>query len=94
MSGNRPRLGPDPVVAAEVEEAGRRALRRGAVATAAVAFERAAGLERDVARRGRLLLDAAAAASDLGRTETVTRLLAKAGLLGLGPARAGPVDAA
>ena len=79
-------VGPDPVVAAEVEEAGRRALRRGAVATAAVAFERAAGLERDVARRGRLLLAAAAAASDLGRSETVIRLLAEAGLLGLGPA--------
>ena len=78
-------VGPDPVVAAEVEEAGRRALRRGAVATAAVAFERAAGLERDVARRGRLLLAAAAAASDLGRSETVIRLLAEAGLLGLGP---------
>ena len=75
---------PAPVVAAEVEEAGRRALRRGAVATAAVAFERAAGLERDVARRGRLLVDAAAAASDLGRSETVMRLLAEA-LLGLGP---------
>ena len=78
-------VGPDPVVAAEVEEAGRRALRRGAVATAAVAFERAAGLERDVARRGRLLVDAAAAASDLGRSETVMRLLAEAGSLGLGP---------
>ena len=69
-------VGPDPVIAAELEEAGRRALRRGAAATAAVAFERAAGLERDVARRGRLLLDAATAASDLGRSETVTRLLA------------------
>jgi DNA-binding CsgD family transcriptional regulator/tetratricopeptide (TPR) repeat protein len=78
-------VGPDPVVAAEVEEAGRRALRRGAVATAAVAFERAAGLERDVARRGQLLLEAAVAASDLGRSETVIRLLAEASSLGLGP---------
>ena len=77
--------GRDPVIAAEVEEAGRRALRRGAVSTAAVAFERAAGLERDVARRGRLLLDAAAAASDLGGSETVTRLLREAGSLDLGP---------
>ena len=78
-------VGPDPVVAAEVEEAGRRALQRGAVATAAVAFERAAGLERDVTRRGRLLLEAAAAASDLGRSEVVIRLLGEASSLGLGP---------
>jgi DNA-binding CsgD family transcriptional regulator len=77
--------GPDPVIAVEVEEAGRRALGRGAVATAAVAFERAAGLEPDAAHRGRLLLDAATAASELGRSETVTRLLAEAGSLGLGP---------
>ena len=48
-------VGPAPVVAAEVEEA------------------------------GRLLLAAAAAASDLGRSETMIRLLAEAGLLGLGP---------
>ncbi len=78
-------VGPDAVIAAEVEEAGRRALRRGAVAAAAVAFERAAGLEPDVARRGRLLLSAAAAASELGRSETVTCLLREAGSLGLGP---------
>jgi DNA-binding CsgD family transcriptional regulator len=78
-------VGPSPVIAAEVEEAGRRALRRGAVATAAVAFERAAGLESDDAQRGRLLLDAAAAASDLGRSETVTRLLREASTFDLGP---------
>jgi len=78
-------VGPDPVIAAEVAEAGSRALQRGAIATAVVAFERAAGLERDVARRGRLLLTAAAAASDLGRSEAVIRLLAEAGSLGLGP---------
>lgn len=78
-------VGPDSVIAAEAEEAGRRALRRGAVATAVVAFERAAGMEPDVARRGRLLLDAAAVASDLGRSEMVTRLLREASSLDLGP---------
>lgn len=78
-------IGPDPAISAEVEQAGRRALGRGAVATATVAFERAAGVERDVARRGQLLLDAAAAASALGRGETVPRLLGEAAALGLGP---------
>ncbi len=76
-------IGPDPAISAEVEEAGRRALGRGAAATAAVAFERAAILEQDAGRRGRLLLEAAAAASDLGRGETVTRLLGEAAALGL-----------
>ncbi|MGN6359642.1 MAG: ATP-binding protein [Thermomicrobiales bacterium] len=78
-------VGPNPVIAAEVEEAGHRALRRGATATASGAVEPSAGLERAVARRGRLLLDAAAAASDLGRSETMTRLLREAGSLDLGP---------
>lgn len=77
--------GPDPAIAAEVEAAGRRAARRGAVATAAVAFERAAGMETDAGRRGKLLLDAAAAAAELGRLETVSRLLLQANSLELGP---------
>jgi DNA-binding CsgD family transcriptional regulator len=76
--------GPDPAISAEIEEAGRRALERGAAATAAIAFERAAGLERDTVRRRRLLLGAASAASDLGRGETATRLLAAAAALNPG----------
>lgn len=76
--------GPDPAVCAEAEKAARRALRRGAAATAAVVFERAATATPDPARRGRLLLEAAAAASDQGHGETVMRLLAEASLLDLG----------
>jgi DNA-binding CsgD family transcriptional regulator len=78
-------IGTDDAVAAELEEAGRRALRRGAVTTAAAAFERAAALLRDTARQGGLLLEAAAAASDLGRREMVARLMRAADALELGP---------
>jgi DNA-binding CsgD family transcriptional regulator len=77
-------VGPDSAVAADLEEAGRRALRRGAVTTAAGAFERAATLTRDTADRGRLLLSAAAAAGELGRGQTVLRLLRQADSLELG----------
>ncbi|WP_127502789.1 ATP-binding protein [Actinoplanes solisilvae] len=77
--------GPDPAVADEVEQAGRRALRRGAITTAAVAFERAAGLLTDPGRRASLLLDAAAAVSELGDGATVNRLLREAAPLDLGP---------
>ena len=78
-------VGPDPEAACDLEEAGRRALRRGAVTTAAAAFERAAALTQDPHQRGRLLLEAAATASDLGRAETVIRLLREADSLQLGP---------
>jgi DNA-binding CsgD family transcriptional regulator len=78
-------LGPDGEVASALEEAGRRALGRGAAATAAAAFERAAALTREPGTRGRLLLDAAGMASSLGRTETALRLLRDAGALELGP---------
>ncbi|WP_395105894.1 ATP-binding protein [Actinomadura sp. SCN-SB] len=78
-------VGPDEAVAAELAEAGRRALRRGAIGTAEAAFERAAALARDPARRGRLLLDAAAAANDRGRGRTVLRLLRETENLELGP---------
>lgn len=75
--------GPDPAVADEVEDAGRRAMRRGAVATAAVAFERAALMEISASRRARLLLQAAAVANDLGDGDSVIRLLRDAGANGL-----------
>jgi len=77
--------GPDRAVCTEAEEAARRALQRGAAATAAVVFERAAAVAPGPARRGRLLLEAAAAASDQGHGDTVIRLLAEASLLDLGP---------
>jgi DNA-binding CsgD family transcriptional regulator len=76
-------VGTDPDVAAELEEAGRRALGRGGIASAAAAFERAAALTPDPADRGRLLLRAADAASDLGRSDIVTRLLREADSLDL-----------
>jgi DNA-binding CsgD family transcriptional regulator len=78
-------VGPDPVAASELEEAGRRALRRGAVTTAAAAFERATSLTQDPVQRRHLLLEAAATASDLGRAETVIRLLREADSLQLSP---------
>ena len=78
-------VGPDRAVASELEEVGRRALGRGAVTTAAAAFERAAALTRDPAQRGRVLLAAAAAAGELGRGATVTRLLRETESLDLGP---------
>ena len=78
-------VGADPAVASELEEAARRAQRRGAVTTAAAAFERAAALTQDTAERGRRLLNAAATASDLGHSETVSRLLGESESLELGP---------
>jgi DNA-binding CsgD family transcriptional regulator/tetratricopeptide (TPR) repeat protein len=77
-------VGMDPVVASELEEAAGRAQRRGASALAVGAFERAALLSSDPARRGALLLRAAASASDLGRSELVLRLLREADALELG----------
>jgi DNA-binding CsgD family transcriptional regulator len=76
-------VGTDPEVAADLEEAGRRALGRGGIASAAAAFERAAALTPDPADRGRLLLRAADAASDLGRSDIVMRLLREADSLDL-----------
>jgi DNA-binding CsgD family transcriptional regulator len=76
-------VGPDPEIASDLEEAGRRAQRRGAVTTAGSAFERAAALTRDTDQRGRLLLEAAATASELGRRDTVIRLLREADSLEL-----------
>jgi DNA-binding CsgD family transcriptional regulator len=71
--------GPDPDVAAELEEAARRARARGAITTAAAAFERAAALTLDPGRRGALLLSAAEAARELGHADQTARLLRAAG---------------
>jgi DNA-binding CsgD family transcriptional regulator len=77
--------GKDPAIAAELEEAARRARDRGGLITAAAAFERAADFAGDPAQQGALLLRAAEAASELGRAELVRRLLHRAGSLPLGP---------
>jgi DNA-binding CsgD family transcriptional regulator len=71
--------GPDPAIAADLAEAAARARGRGGVTTAAAAFERAAALTADPARRGALLLRAAEAARELGHIDLVTGLLAQAG---------------
>ena len=71
--------GPDPAVAADLEDAGHHARARGGIITAAAAFERAAALTPDPARRGALLLRAAEAAREQGNIDLVTRLLAEVG---------------
>lgn len=71
-------VGTDSAVAAELEAAARRARSRGAIITAAVAFERAAAFTADQVRRGVLLLSAAEAARELGHAEMLIRLLHEA----------------
>jgi DNA-binding CsgD family transcriptional regulator len=60
-------LGPNEQVAAELEEAAARAGRRGAVAVAVAALQRAAELSEDPARRGSRLLRAAEMGFEFGR---------------------------
>ena len=66
---------PDEALAAELEEAGARALRRGGVAAAQAAVERAARLSADPAQRIRRYLRAAELAFEWGRPDVVDRLL-------------------
>jgi DNA-binding CsgD family transcriptional regulator len=76
---------PDPAVSADLAEAARRARDRGGISTAAAAFERAAALSPDPARRGALLLRAAEADRELGRPDLVRHLLTEAGAQPLSP---------
>ncbi|HEY2437428.1 MAG TPA: AAA family ATPase, partial [Solirubrobacteraceae bacterium] len=76
-------LGTDPEVASELEQAAGRAQRRGAIVAAVAAFERAAALTAEPARRGALLLRAAELSFELGRSELVIRLLREADSLEL-----------
>src|SRR3989442_9079497 len=69
------RLAPDEQVAAELDEAAARARRRGAIAVAIAAKERAAELSEDATRRGSRLLQAAEMAFELGRPSLGLRLL-------------------
>jgi DNA-binding CsgD family transcriptional regulator len=71
-------VGPDEEVAAQLEDAARRAHRRGAVLTAVAALERSAGLSAESSRRGERLLQAAQLAFELGHRDTVVRLLREA----------------
>jgi DNA-binding CsgD family transcriptional regulator len=68
-------LGPDEAVAAELDEAADRAGRRGALAVAITALERAAELSERSAPRGNRLVRAAGFAFELGRPEFGVRLL-------------------
>jgi DNA-binding CsgD family transcriptional regulator len=68
-------LGPDEAVAVELDEAADRAGRRGAVAVAITALERAAELSERSAPRGNRLVRAAGFAFELGRPELGVRLL-------------------
>jgi DNA-binding CsgD family transcriptional regulator len=68
-------LGTDEEVASELEDAARRAERRGATTVAVAALERAASLTADATVRGGRLLRAAELGIDLGRLELVIRLL-------------------
>ncbi|SEQ41604.1 ATP-binding protein [Microlunatus flavus] len=77
---------PDEALAAELEEAGTRARRRGGVAAAQGAFERAARLSGDPAQRIRRYLRAAELAFEWGRPDVVDRLLQETAALDV-PAR-------
>jgi DNA-binding CsgD family transcriptional regulator len=78
-------LGPDEKVAADLEAAADRALRRGAIAEQAAALTQAARLSPSSAQRGQRLIRAAWAFYDLGRPQTVLRLLDEAEPLSLEP---------
>jgi len=69
---------PDEAVASALQEAARRAARRGGIAAAVTTLEQAAALSEDPVRRAERLLTAADFAAELGRPETVARLLDQA----------------
>jgi DNA-binding CsgD family transcriptional regulator len=77
-------VGADEQVATELEEHAQAARRRGAVAVAASALERAAVLSGDPHRKGERLVRAAELAYDLGQVDTVSRLLREAEPLEVG----------
>jgi DNA-binding CsgD family transcriptional regulator len=81
-------------VAVELEEAGRRARRRGAISVAATALRRAAELS-EPAQRAKRLIAAAEVAFELGELQSVAPLLREAAKLEPGPldrARAAWID--
>jgi DNA-binding CsgD family transcriptional regulator len=77
-------VGPDEAVARELEAAARRAQRRGGMAVAVSALQRAADLSYGPHRAGRLL-HAAELGFEIGQRELVLGLLAEAEPLGLAP---------
>jgi DNA-binding CsgD family transcriptional regulator len=77
-------VGTDEELASELEETAARALRRGGMAAAVMALQRAATLGED-GRRAERLLRAAEIAFELGREDLVAGLLNEAGPLDLRP---------
>ncbi|MEJ0028794.1 MAG: AAA family ATPase [Rhizomicrobium sp.] len=71
-------IGPDEALAGELDDAAARLQRRGALATAIIALENAARMSGTAPSRSGRLLRAAGFAADLGRPETVERLLREA----------------
>lgn len=84
-------IGFDEEIAAELEEHATIALRRGAVAVSAAAYERAAALTPDPELQGRCLVAAADVAYDLGQVEAVRRLIRRAESIELGDLEAARV---
>ncbi|MGH3415933.1 MAG: ATP-binding protein, partial [Actinocrinis sp.] len=76
---------PDEQVAAALQDAADRAARRGGVSAAVSALEQAAALSEDPERRAERLLRAADLAAELGRPQTVNRLLDQASTGPLSP---------
>ncbi|WP_214317760.1 ATP-binding protein [Nonomuraea sediminis] len=75
----------DETVATALEEVAYRAARRGGISAAVTALEQAAALSEEPARRTERLLRAADFAVELGRPESVTRLLDQARVGELSP---------
>lgn len=69
---------PDEAVAAALQDAAARAARRGGIAAAVTTLEQAAALSEDAEHRAERLLRAADFAVELGRRQTVDRLLDQA----------------
>jgi DNA-binding CsgD family transcriptional regulator len=82
-------LGKDESVADELDGAAARALQRGAPIVAVAALEQSARLSEVSANRGRRLLEAAELSFQLGKADSVNRLLDEAEQLELGPAERG-----
>jgi DNA-binding CsgD family transcriptional regulator len=82
----------DEAIAAELEAAAAQAALRGAHATAAPAFERAAELSEDDARKGARLSGAAQAAMDAGRLDAAVGLLERSRALVTDPIELAQLD--
>jgi DNA-binding CsgD family transcriptional regulator len=76
---------PDEAVATALQDAAARAARRGGISAAVTALEQAAALSEDPRRRTERLLRAADYAVELGRPQTVDRLLDQASAGALSP---------